>query len=416
MPRPPRAWPFLAGGALLLGLGLGRMALTDPDEARYAAAAREMITTGDPIVPRFNGAPRLDKPPLIYWLQAGAFRLLGTGEAAARLPSLLAAIATLGLTTWWARRRLGPGAGAPAAAALATCLIFFACARLAITDMLLALWVTATLLLWHEAVLETQRPARRRLAMAAAAACGLAFLAKGPVGVVLPALVMLAVAASSGRSGRITASGVLMGAAGVALVAGPWAAGLVARVGAGGVLEILRREAYERAVWGLDHPRPFHYLLVSFWATFLPWSLAAPFVLFRAARASRRGRTAAPLPLIWFATVIIFFSLLADKNDAYLLPAAPALALLVTAFLPRRLVLASAGAAAALLLAAALLAAPRLSERRSLKQAALQAGLAGRGDYTLLSYRIYRPSLVFYAGRRARWISSGAELAELLET
>ena len=62
---------------LLFGPRLGSIPLVDPDEGRYAAAARTMAETGDWVIPRFNGAPRLNKPPLAYWLQASFMLPLG---------------------------------------------------------------------------------------------------------------------------------------------------------------------------------------------------------------------------------------------------------------------------------------------------------------------------------------------------
>ena len=63
-----------------------------------------MLAGGDWTVPHFNGLPYLDKPVLFFWLVAGAFRLLGVGETAARLPAALGAVATVALTA-----ALGPG-------------------------------------------------------------------------------------------------------------------------------------------------------------------------------------------------------------------------------------------------------------------------------------------------------------------
>src|SRR5262245_44895519 len=100
--RAPRSWPWVLAAALALLPALGRMPLTDPDEARYAETSREMLRGGDLVVPRFDGAPRLSKPPLIYWAQSGAFSTLGESESSARIPSLLSAIATLILVAWWA--------------------------------------------------------------------------------------------------------------------------------------------------------------------------------------------------------------------------------------------------------------------------------------------------------------------------
>ncbi|TMA49560.1 MAG: dolichol-phosphate mannosyltransferase, partial [Deltaproteobacteria bacterium] len=78
----------LGGPALLVLLfawRLGAWPLFDPDEGRNAEVAREMLAGGDWTVPHFNGLPYLDKPVLFFWLVAGAFRLLGVGETAARL-------------------------------------------------------------------------------------------------------------------------------------------------------------------------------------------------------------------------------------------------------------------------------------------------------------------------------------------
>ncbi len=415
MSSAPRGWPWILIAAALLAAGLGRMSLVDPDEGRYAAAAREMIRTGDPIVPRFNGEPRLNKPPLLYWLMAGAFILLGPGESAARLPSLVAAAATLGLILWWARIRMAPAMGRSAVSVLATCAIFFACARLATTDMLLTLWITATLLTWHEAAVTTDRGSKRRLALASGLACGLAAMTKGPVGIVLPGLVIAVTAAVTGKRGMITLRGLAIALCGQALVVGPWLYALIGRVGLAEVAGILSRETGDRIAGGLDHPRPFYYLLANFWVTFLPWSLAAPLALWRSLPRRGSGETAGPFLAAWLGTVLIFFSLVADKNDAYLLPAAPALALLVALTAPwGRLAWISAAMAVALL-TLVLLASERISLERSLERAVTAARLDRRGDYTLLAYRLYRPSLVFYSGRPARWVTAGSELTRVLE-
>src|SRR6476469_9463474 len=71
---------------------LGNIGLVDETEPLFAEAARQMTVTGDWITPYFNGATRFDKPPLIYWLMALAYRTLGVNEWAVRLPSALCAI------------------------------------------------------------------------------------------------------------------------------------------------------------------------------------------------------------------------------------------------------------------------------------------------------------------------------------
>src|SRR5581483_2308040 len=80
---------FAAGGALLFGFHLGSYGLWDPDEARYAEIAREMLARGDWLIPHLNYVPYVEKPPLLYWLTALSFRLFGLSEFAARLTPAL---------------------------------------------------------------------------------------------------------------------------------------------------------------------------------------------------------------------------------------------------------------------------------------------------------------------------------------
>src|SRR5262245_22342093 len=83
---------LVLAAALLFGAALGRRALWEPDEARYAEIPREMLASGDFVTPRLNGILYFEKPPLLYWLEAGAQRLFGTGEWALRLPVALLAL------------------------------------------------------------------------------------------------------------------------------------------------------------------------------------------------------------------------------------------------------------------------------------------------------------------------------------
>src|SRR5438270_10128432 len=91
--------------ALSLGLpNLGAPSLWDIDEGNNAEAAREMLESGNWVVPTFNFQLRVDKPALLYWLQIGAYRLFGVGEFGARLPSVLAALLTVVCTYEFGRR------------------------------------------------------------------------------------------------------------------------------------------------------------------------------------------------------------------------------------------------------------------------------------------------------------------------
>ncbi|HEU5319790.1 MAG TPA: glycosyltransferase family 39 protein, partial [Methylomirabilota bacterium] len=186
---PPRATALvLALTAVLLLFRLGAVPLLGPDEPRYARVAVEMHRSHDWVTPTLQGRPWLEKPALYYWLAALSFDLLGETEAAARLPSVLAALLMAGTIALFGARVYGARAGLWAAIVTGTGLLAFAYGRAASMDMLLAANVTAATALVGLSLLGI---AGRLAVPAAGVFCGLAVLAKGPIGLVLPVLTVL---------------------------------------------------------------------------------------------------------------------------------------------------------------------------------------------------------------------------------
>lgn len=187
-----RRWALLfLALAAAYAFRMGHRALWDPDEGRYAEIAREMAATGDWLTPRLNGVVYLEKPPLLYWVSAASFKLMGREDRwAARLPLALAALLTCALLAWTARRRLGEEAAFWAAAAYGSCLYAFLLSDVLITDGLLTLGVaTAFAALdwgrdegWGQGRKGWGPPLLLGLGL------GIGVLAKGPVGAVLPCL------------------------------------------------------------------------------------------------------------------------------------------------------------------------------------------------------------------------------------
>jgi 4-amino-4-deoxy-L-arabinose transferase-like glycosyltransferase len=164
--------------------------LFEPDEGRYAEIPREMLARGDWVVPYLQGEPYLDKPPLLYWLVMGSYRLFGVYDWSARLIPALAVHACILLTYLLGRRSLGERAAFWGSLALSLAPGFISMGRLLVLDGLLALWVTLSQLAGFEAL----RGQRLRWGwwLLASAACGLGLLTKGPVALVLllPPLLM----------------------------------------------------------------------------------------------------------------------------------------------------------------------------------------------------------------------------------
>src|SRR5688572_3030423 len=118
-----------------------------------------MVESGDWLVPRYRGEPFFDKPPLAYWLMAAAFRAFGFTLGAARLVPVAAALLLLAATAWLGRRLFDGRTGAAASAVLASTLLFLSFGRVAMSDMLLALWTTLAVALSFD--LDDARAPRR---------------------------------------------------------------------------------------------------------------------------------------------------------------------------------------------------------------------------------------------------------------
>jgi len=157
--------------------------LLEPDEGRYAQIPKEMVESGNWIVPTLQGEAYLDKPPLMYWLVSLSYKLFGVSEASARLVPALAVHLTILMIYLVGRRSIGERGAFWAAMILSVAPGFLGVARLLLLDGLLTFCVTSSVLCGFEAV----RTGRLKLGwwIAAAIFSGLGFLTKGPISEVL---------------------------------------------------------------------------------------------------------------------------------------------------------------------------------------------------------------------------------------
>ncbi|MBI2435767.1 MAG: phospholipid carrier-dependent glycosyltransferase [Candidatus Hydrogenedentes bacterium] len=185
---PLLAIPLLLGLSALLSLtGLGRYGLWPPDEPRYAEVAREMMQSGDYLVPRVNGRLYQEKPPLMFWLVSLAS--LPTGdvtETTARIPAVLSALGVVLLTYLLARAMYGNTTAFIVGLVLCTTQRFWWEGRVLQLDMLLTFFMTGamfSLWQWH-----TQRQPRHLVTLYLCIAGGA--LTKGPPALIFPVLAM----------------------------------------------------------------------------------------------------------------------------------------------------------------------------------------------------------------------------------
>jgi 4-amino-4-deoxy-L-arabinose transferase-like glycosyltransferase len=367
--RPARlarlACLVVAAGAVSF-VGIGSHSLWTPDEPRDAAVGKAMWASGDLIVPRLNGRPFLEKPPLAWWAQAAAYRLLGVSDAVARVPSALFGTLTLLVAFALGRRLGGERAGGLAAGVLASAVQYSEDMGRAIVDPPLVLMVALAylgfvlLVVSPDACQATAEPdpnvANRRRAAASlliALAVPLAFLAKGVVGIGLavgpPVLYLLAAAIRADRAGRgagnlratlrLLLPLALLGLPLFAALVLPWALALVHEGGWDALRECLVGNTVGRflateAGRGYGHRQPLWYYLPAGVVAFLPWALALPAVFLGGRQTEPSGADRGRRLLIASCLIgVALLSLAASKRALYLVPLLPAAAVPVALWL-----------------------------------------------------------------------------------
>jgi 4-amino-4-deoxy-L-arabinose transferase-like glycosyltransferase len=326
--RPKTVFLLLAALVLLYFGLLGTIPLLDPDEGRYAEIPREMLATGDFVTPHLNGVPYLEKPPLYYWGTALGLSLFGEGEFGARFFGAAASVLGVVLTFWMGVALAGQRTGLYAAAVLATSFYYYAVGRLNTIDMTLG--VLLVLAIFPGYLYLSGKRAERRYLYLSYAGAALAFLAKGLIGIVFPAAILLLWAIFAKRLREVPRLVSPVGIAVFLVLALPWVV-LVQRANPDFFHFFFVREHFLRYTTR-THGRyqPFWFFLPIIPAGFLFW---LPFVP-RAYIAARRN-VAAFFPredrlflLTWILFVILFFSASDSKLITYVTPVFPPLAVL----------------------------------------------------------------------------------------
>jgi 4-amino-4-deoxy-L-arabinose transferase-like glycosyltransferase len=333
-----RAFLFvmLAAAVVPYFLNLGATSIIDANEAFYAETPREMIEAGDYISPIFNYEPRLNKPPLSYWVVAAFYHVAGVSLAASRLPIALGAMVLLATAFLLGRQAFSARAGLIAAVTLAATPRMLQFSRRIIIDVYTAMFLGLILLCFLMA--ETDPGRRRRWLAAMYVAVGLGVLTKGPVAVAVPGLVFLVYLIATRQLRRIGRMMLPAGALIVSVVVLPYYAALYSREGWDAIASFLFRENLARYAEGVGAPDrgPLFYVPVLFADLYFPWSLLLPaaFALVpwgSVGRGQPNGRPAsaeAPpgfanarlLLGLWIVVIVVFFSASKGQQDLYVLP------------------------------------------------------------------------------------------------
>lgn len=309
--------------------GLGSAPLIDPDEGRYAEIPREMLERGDFITPTLNYVKYFEKPPLLYWVNAGSMALFGQDEFAARLPSALSGLLTVLLTYLAGRQLFNRRTALVGALILGSCAAFLLQSRIILTDMLLTLCLSGALFSFLLAVRSSELQRAKQLFRLFFICSSLAVLTKGLIGIVLPGGIIFWYLLLSGRWSVIRTIPWLSGLALFALVTVPWFV-LVSQANPEFPHFFFIHEHFQRYTSTIHkRSQPFWFFVPILWLTMLPWSFFLPGSLTRAWRERHEQRGTLLFLLLWPLVIILFFSLSSSKLIPYILPTFPPLALLV---------------------------------------------------------------------------------------
>ncbi|MBU9332716.1 glycosyltransferase family 39 protein [Burkholderia multivorans] len=328
---------LLVAFAVIWFTPLGMRHLIPSDEGRYAEMAREMFVTGDWITPRYNGYKYFEKPPLQTWLNALTFAWFGIGEWQARLYTALASFAGVLLVGFTGARLFNPLSGFLAAVVLACSPYWNLMGHFNALDMGLAFWMALSLC----ALLLAQRPGLRPAAVrgwmwVCWAAMAFAVLSKGLVGVILPGAVLVLytlIARDWALWKRLyLVSGLVIFFA----IATPWFVLVQQRNPEFFNFFFIVQQFRRYLTPEQNRPGPFYYFVPVLLVGFLPWLSVAWQSVRHALRMPRQPNGFSPMLvlLIWSAFIFLFFSASHSKLISYVLPVAPALALIIGAYLP----------------------------------------------------------------------------------
>lgn len=326
------AWLGLLGLAMVLAFVFqGARGLWEPDEGRYAEVAREMLASSNFVMPSLDGRPHLTKPPLTYWAIAASIRAFGTGEGAVRLYLSLSFAATVLLVAALGARIWDRGTGLRAGLVYATAILPFAAASVATPDTLLALWAALALYAFWRGFEAETRAGRWAWPTLTGAAFGLAFLTKGPAGLIfLPVMFVFRRLAPGRRAG---AAPILNWSGGILLVSLGAAWFVAVLWHDGGLAGYFVRDEFLGRLAGQHHRNSGWYGWIVIYGPALlggalPWSLVWP-------RIGRRLRAAArprgivtwvrrrPAPLFLALSILIplvMFCAIRSRLVFYVLP------------------------------------------------------------------------------------------------
>ena len=408
----------LTSGAAILCLvilyfwGNGSLSVTAPVEVNYAQTAKEMLSAGDWLSPQIYGNYWYDKPIFFYWELLAAFSAFGVTDFAARFFPALFAAAGLLLTYGFARRLYDERTAFWSAIILGTGVLYAFLAKLILTDMSLFVFFGGTLAAFFLGYHERQQ----KFFYIAYACAGLGVLTKGPVGFLLPGLVILVFLLAARDLSALRRICLPTGLLVFAAVCAPWYIYMYLVHGADfintflGIHNVLRATVSEHAKWNV-----WYFYIGIYFIGMFPWSFALPLALYRAWRIRPSVDTRALFLLVWAVVVPVFFQLMATKYPTYSFPAFLPTAILTARLLAHNPRVLKAGAILGMgLYLAVVFIVTNYSERDghfSGKRVAAILSETMRADDLLVCYGDYTATVPYYTGHTMYALATREEIA-----
>lgn len=343
--------------AFLFLFNIGKRDLWAPDEPRYAQVSKEMRESGNFIVPHLNSEPYPDKPPLLFWL-INVFSIpFGKITAlSSRLPSAFAGVGCC-LAIFYLGKGLyrNTRIGLLSALILATSSKFLWMAHRVAFDVLLTFFVTMAIFCFYKGYAARHGPGLTAIPVSPSSQAGnkeggekhagwyytlfyifmaLGVLTKGPVGFILPFCIVLTYLFLKKNIGILKETYPWIGGLIFVFIIFTWVylAGIYG--GKEYTYQILFKQNVGRFASSFAHKRPFYYYFINFPINFLPWSFFIPSIaIYLFSKKGTEKIRSIHLPLVWFAVIFIFFSVVSGKRDIYVLPLYPGAAMLTAWFL-----------------------------------------------------------------------------------
>lgn len=397
---------LLTFGAIILFSMNWSLTVTDPVESNYALTAKEMVASGDYISPRIFGNYWYDKPAFFYWEMIGACLIFGVNEFALRFPAAVMGLFSLALLYFFARRLYGHQIALLAGGLFASCVGFWYVGKAVITDMTLFFFMSATMVSFYLGYTSK----KRAVYYVAFFFSGLAVLTKGPIGFLLPGLLLCVYLVLRNDAKELLRLRWCGGMIIFLLVGGIWYYIMYRLHGASFIDTFFGTHNFLRATVS-EHPRDdvWYYYSLLFLAGFFPWSIVfiwrtVKCLLQEKAALFRRvySESDTLFLLVWALGTILVYQCMATKYPTYTFPSLFPIAILAARlfknFNQKLLHILIAGFGVLYLTLFVLVAIPMCRERSGASAATLIHDLPT--NVPILSYaRDYSVGTAFYASK-----------------